>query len=376
MNEYDEYNINELKKDVERTYDISNSLCYKCSIFFLCLFIFSFALPMLITSFETTTVLICFPFFLICFISLILLTYYHYKKIKISRNIYYSRVKISLTNELGFEIKVLDIPSSSACFHLTWKDIYNHKYTLHVCDKFNKNTNIDLRKMYMEKKAPKFYWYFEDIQCFGYNLDRELKELIGEEMVVGYDVLFSSKEKEKHLKIFKGKNFISFALNSYIRCFAILIIILLEFIFFAIFLSVTGKYSNKNNTNTGDKTEEDEDEGSLVIGIMPGLNNIIFIFLIVFFWIYFSNHKKRLDIFVEGKMIFIGITSFSQKSYKKLYNYENTSIENYYLTLKDCNRATLSLKLEGGKIQKICDFSNEIREDLVFLDENLKKLIN
>ena len=165
-------------------------------------------------------------------------------------------------------------------------------------------------------------------------------------------------------------------MNSYTRYFAVLIIILLEFIFYAIFLSVTGKHSNKNNTNTGDKTEEDEDEGSLVIGIMPGLNNIIFIFLIVFFWIYFSNHKKRLDIFVEGKMIFIGITSFSQKSYKKLYNYENTSIENYYLTLKDCNRATLSLKLEGGKIQKICDFSNEIREDLVFLDENLRKLIN
>ena len=134
-----------------------------------------------------------------------------------SRNIYYSRVKITLTNKLGFEIKVLDIPSTSACFHLTWKDIYRHKYTLHVWDKFNKNTNIDLRKMHMEKKAPKFYLYFEDIECFRY-LETELKELIGEEMIVGYDVLFSSKEKEKNLKIFKGKNFISFALNSYIRC--------------------------------------------------------------------------------------------------------------------------------------------------------------
>ena len=110
--------------------------------------------------------------------------------------------------------------------------------------------------------------------------------------------------------------------------------------------------------------------------MIGGLNPLILIFLIVLFSTYFSNHKKRLDIFVEGKMIFIGITSFSQKSYKKLYNYENTSVENYYLTLKDCNRATLSLKLEGGKIEKICDFSDEKREDLDFLDENLKKLIN
>lgn len=156
MNEYDEYNINELKKDVERTYDISKSSCYKCSIFLLCFFIFGTALPMLITSFETMCALICFPIFLICFISLILQTYYHYKKIKISRNIYYSWVKISLTNHLGFEIKVLDIPSSSACFHLTWKDIYRKIYTLHVWDKFNKNTNIDLRKMNMEKKLLNF----------------------------------------------------------------------------------------------------------------------------------------------------------------------------------------------------------------------------
>lgn len=195
-------------------------------------------------------------------------------------------------------------------------------------------------------------------------------------MAIGYEVLFSSKEKEKNLKIFKGKNFISFAFNSYIRCFAILIIVLLEFIFYAISFSVARKNSNKNNTNTGDKTEEDEDVGILVIAMMPGLSQIISIFLIVFFWVYFSNHKKRLDIFEEGKMIFIGITSFSQKSYKKLYNHEITSVENYYLTLKDCNRATLSFKLEGGEIQKICDFSDEKREDLEFLDENLKKLIN
>ena len=140
-----------------------------------------------------------------------------------------------------------------------------------------------------------------------------------------------------------------------------------------IFLSAKGKYSNKNNTRTGDKTEEDE--GSLVFGMIGGLNPLILIFLIVLFWTYFSNHKKRLDIFVEGNMVFIGITSFSQKSYKKLYNYENTSVENYYLTLKDCNRATLSLKLEGGKIEKICDFSDEKREDLDFLDENLIRTI-
>jgi hypothetical protein len=33
--------------------------------------------------------------------------------------------------------------------------------------------------------------------------------------------------------------------------------------------------------------------------------------------VFFHYNKRRLDIFVKDKILFIGITSFTQKSYKK-----------------------------------------------------------
>ena len=372
---YSQDKLNELKKDITKTKFVSYGCGYKCLNALLFLFILGVALPMVIIGFEEHITPI-FMILLLFFIFLLLLNmYYHYEKIEIARNIYYQRVKITLTNKLNMKIKVLDLPSTSACFRLSRKDLYGYKYILHVFDKLDKNPDTDLIKMNVEKAAPNFYWYFDDIDCFGeYEFNEELEHFIGENMVPGYDILFSSEEKEKDLKIFKSRNFISFIFNSRIKYYITCIILLMYIIFLHIhFLLYNYLYNHENNANNRNKNGEEE--VNLYFPITPGLSMIVVPLLIGLFCKYFAHHKKRLVILAKDNVIFIGITSFRKKSYIKHFMFEFDSIEDFVLTRKDCRNATLELKLVGDKIQKICEFTGEKKEHLNFLEKNLKLLI-
>jgi hypothetical protein len=225
----------------------------------------------------------------------------------------------------------------------------------------------------MEKVPSKFYWYFDGIVLTDYfQSTKEFETLIGEELFSDNNVQFSSKKPEKNLKIFNGKNFLSFTFNSRIKCYLIFIVILIEIILLIIFSIIATQYQKKMVNN---KDKNEKEEGSLLLGLFPGLNMIFVVSLIILIYVYFSYNKKRMDIFIRDNMIYIGITSFTQKSYEKIFTFEYRSVRNFILTQKLCREATLEVLLQDEQIQKICQFTGENKEDLVFFEKKLKDLI-
>ena len=97
----------------------------------------------------------------------------------------------------------------------------------------------------------------------------------------------------------------------------------------------------------------------------------IILFIIIVILIFFHYFRRRIDIFVKDGNLFIGITTFCQKSYKKKYIFELDSI-------KECgfleNPKTLSIKLNNGNILNIWKFS-EKEEDLKIISNKLRILI-
>jgi hypothetical protein len=371
MNEYDEYKLNEYKKDITTTKFFHKTCCYKCKIFWFSLCLLLSALPILITGLNIIAFAICLPIMLFFAFLIYISNYYNYEEIEIAHNVYYGRVKVNVKNSLNRIIKVLDIPSTSACFRVSRKDYC--ECILHIWDKFDKNTSIDLRKMYMEKVPSKFYWYFDGIVLTDYfQSKKELETFIGEELFSDNNVQFSSKKPEKNLKIFNGKNFLSFTFNSRIKCYLIFIVILIEIILLIIFSIIATQYQKKMVNN---KDKNEKEEGSLLLGLFPGLNMIFVVSLFILIYVYFSYNKKRMDIFIRDNMIYIGITSFTQKSYEKIFTFEYRSVRNFILTQKLCREATLEVLLQDEQIQKICQFTGENKEDLVFFEKKLKDLI-
>lgn len=132
-----------------------------------------------------------------------------------------------------------------------------------------------------------------------------LKLLIGENMEFSSNVKFTSK-KENILKFFMSKNILSFTFKNYMKYY----IILYGVIFFALFYLLISSLI---------KDEYDE-KGQIIFGaknylfiIGPHIFYIIMIIILVFFHYY----RRKIDIFIKGRTLFIGITTFCQKSYKK-----------------------------------------------------------
>jgi len=137
----------------------------------------------------------------------------------------------------------------------------------------------------------------------------------------------------------------------------------LVFIFFVLFIVIVGSF----------KDEYDE-KGQILFGaknylfiIGPHIYFLIFILILVFFHYY----RRRIDILKKSNTLFIGITTFCQKFYKKKYLLELDSIE-------ECgfleNTKTLSIKLKNGNRETIWKF-NENKEDLKIISNRLDHLI-
>lgn len=187
----------------------------------------------------------------------------------------------------------------------------------------------------------------------------------------------------KIIKFYKSHNFLSFTLNSRIRYYMSLIVFLICVLLYTIVpMIIRAIYENNkteekkiyNETNYY-KKEKHETEVPLGFILFIALTWFVSFLVILFICYFFKNFKKRIDIIKKDTIVFIGITSFFQKSYIKHFIFNYNSIEGFKLTRKSFKNATLELKLEDEKIQKICDFTGESKEDLDLFEKKLNELI-
>lgn len=370
MNNYNEYLELQAKEDQTHTFFTSYSCFYKFYSWFIYLIYFFIFFAMIITNFEKLAIASCIPILFFFVVLNIYLKYTHYKKIIVAYNIYYRRVKVYVVNEYKSERKVLDISKDSAAFALTQEgDYLSHHYTLHIFDKFDENTDIDIRKMNMERIPPKFHWPFENIYCRNdYDDIKLLKVYIGEEIISKYNLKFKSEKDKKIIKYFKTNNFLSFNLHSKIKFYSISIVILITIIIYAIFIPIS------NEQKQYESQKQQNKEPPLFYILLLGWTWIVSTIIIISLCIIFKYIYKRIDILKRDNILFIGITSFFKNSYIKKYIFDYISVKNFELEKKNCNNATLILNLKDETIHKICDLTGEKKDDLDFIIKNLNRI--
>ena len=150
------------------------------------------------------------------------------------------------------------------------KDWNSHRNRIYIWNDMKIDEELDLDKITFEVKE-------------------FLRQLVEEE--VSYHAKFFGVN-HNILKYFKSENFLSFTFPNNIRCFVMIIANIA-----LIIVRIISKIIEKSEI--------------LIIVFYSII--IISILLSVFF----HYNKRRLDIFVKDNILFIGITSFTQKSYKK-----------------------------------------------------------
>lgn len=385
MNELNKFYEEKAKEDETHTFFPVYGTCYSCISWLFYFIYFSLIFPMVFTEFLGIIVSVCLPILLFFIAIHIYIKYTHYKKIIIAYNIYYQRVKVFVVDELNYKRKVLDIPKESAGFGMEEKEYDYQIFTLHIFDNFVKNPEIDIRKMNMEKFAPKYHWSFESIWCESiFRAEDLLKAYIGEKMIINYNFKYISK-KNKNIKYFKTANFLSFNFHSRIKCYIIsvvlLITILIYVIGFSLLHSIVDKHNNQKKKNYNEtnyyenQNQQNEDYTPVSLELLLVLSWIVCVIIIIFLNYIFKYIYKRIDIFKKDNIIFIGITSFFRKNYIKNFIFDYKSFTDFKLTSKDCKNSTLELNLEDEdnkqKIQKICDFTGESKENLDTLIEHI-----
>jgi len=345
------------KREKDITEDFSfNYYGYCCYMFWIYFWAFACLLPPLILNVWHVFIPI-----LIFFLSIIIsLLYFHNKKIILIKNYYYGRIRVNVINKLNITREILNIDSSNGGFYCIETDEYR-RHRLHIFNTFKDNKDLDLRTINIENKAPKFYWHFKDVStCIGLsNFEKILREMIGESMIINSEIKFISEEKGKHLKYFNSKNFLSFTLKNYIKLYIIIFAIILFFINQIIIINLDEKYDENGKIQFSLKVYFSS-FGWLIITVVSTILGIIF-----------HYNKRRIDIFVKDRILFIGITTFFQKSYKKKFLFELNSIQ-------ECgfleNNTTLRIKLKNGNTQTIYKFS-EKKEELKIISDKLKQLL-
>ena len=349
----DSKDLEEAKKDITKWF-FPHYSCYNCYMLLLYLCVFFSLFPLIFVPFSECWMFV-FPIFTFFITIILYIKYNQYKKIEIITNIFYQRIRVYVTNKLNMKIEVINIPLSNGCFRLTRMD---YKFRMHIWNDYKDKSELDLRKVNIENKALKFYWTFKNIifPDGWVEFDKWLELLIGREILS--DAKFTS-EKENHLKYFDSNNFLSFTFRNYMKYYVILFGTIFMIIFYVIVGSIKDQYDEKGEVIF------DAKHYLLVLGWH------IILYIIIAILIFFHYFRRRIDIFVKDGNLFIGITTFCQKSYKKKYIFELDSI-------KECgfleNPKTLSIKLNNGDIIKIWKFS-EKEEDLKIISNKLRILI-
>ena len=150
------------------------------------------------------------------------------------------------------------------------------------------------------------------------------------------------------LKYYKTDNFLSYKMNNYINRYILSICIFIGLIY-----GITLKIMGDNNP------KERQNYMALI-----GCGIIILLFIMITALVISNYLYRRIDIINKDNVIFIGITSFLQKSYTKIFIFEKDSIDEYKY-VPNGGKKTLEFKLNDNNTQKIWDFKNNEKIDII-----------
>lgn len=339
--------LEEAKKDISHTFYFNYS-CYCFYIFLIYFMIGGTFLYIIVYSSEFWMEMIFVPIFIFFIFLLLYIYYYHNKEIEIIRNIYYNRIRVVVRNKLNMRREILNISAKNGCFSYNG---FIERNRLNIYNNFNDMSDLNLREINLSNKPPKFFWTFKDVSYYSWEEYRGwLKTIIGYEKYS--DIKFTSK-KEKQLKYFNTSNFLSFELKDYMKYYIISIAIILVIINSVIITNI----------------EEEKDETQIGAHTYVGLCYWVIGIITTIFLVIFHHHKRRIDIFDDGLNLFIGITNFFQKYYKKKYIFNINSIDKFCF-LEDGK--TLSITLKQGNPQIIYKFSDN-KDDLEIIKDKIQK---
>ena len=229
---------------------------------------------------------------------------------------------------------------------------YFDKSRIHIWNDFQVGQDLDLRNINLNNTPPKFYWSFKDISSYysTYKVEDFLKQLVGKE--VSFRAKFFGKN-HKALRLFQSGNFLSYSFPNYVKWFIIPITFAILIISHLIF----------------SKLEKEYDNVAPIHAIF--FNAVIMISIILL--IFFHYNRRRMDLFVKDRILFIGITSFSRGSYKKKYIFPLKEIDHW--TFPEEKKTCLTIFLENKTSQKICSFSDDI-EIIKSISDKLHSLLS
>ena len=312
---------------------------YLCAIFSL--------FPLIFVGFSKGAIY-CLPIFSF-FVAIIIYAKCHLNKsIEIFRHVLEGKLRVVTTNKYNQKKEIINIPRRNAYFLVTpmKEGEYSGKSRIHIWNDFYRGEELDLRNINLNNTPPKFYWSFKDISSYfrTYEVDKILQKLVGE------DVTFRAKffgKNHNALRLFENGKFLSYSFQNYVKWFIISISIAILIISHLIFTKLEKEYDN-------------------VAPIHAIFFNAVIIISIILL-IFFHYNRRRMDIFVKDRNLFIGITSFTRGSYKKKYIFPLKDIDHW--TFPKEKKTCLTIFLENKTSQKICSFSDDIEIIKSILDK-------
>ena len=333
---YENYNEERLKEDITYTINVNykSYYCYMGPLYFFlgCFGIMTFGYMLVGTAFYL-------PFFLIIFSFIIFIKYFHKKEIELVNNVYYGRFAVNIKNQLSMKKKVLDIPYNNSAFKLIGADNY---FTLYIANTFN---DVDIRELNDGGIPPTFIYIFHNLYHYNEFILREILEDRIKHSYLYFKYEFISSEK---IKYYKTNNFLSYRISNNISRYIIIIFICIGLIYGLILYFIGNNNPQEKNYYIG----------LIVLGLI-----ILFIIMMIVLGIS-SQFYRRIDVIKQDNIIFIGITSFLRGSYTKKFILNKKSIEECYF-IPNGRKKTLELKLNDNNTQKICDFKNNEKTDII-----------
>ena len=305
--------------------------CYCFYMFLLYFYFFVSLFPFLIVDFSECW-MFCIPIASLFFGIILYIKYHLNKNIEIFWHILERKTRVVTRNRLNQKKEIINFPHCNGYFLVNsmTKDWNSHRNRIHIWNGMNIDEELDLDKINLNNTPPKFYWTFKNIRIYDtFEVNGFLRKLVGAE--VSYHAKFF-RENHDVLKYFQSENFLSYTFQNNIKCFVIIIAIVA-----LIIVRIISEIIDK-----------------------PEIGMIVFypiIIISILLSVFFHYNKRRLDIFVKDNILFIGITSFTQKSYKKKYMFPLDNIDDW--TFPEEKKTSLTIILKNGNSQKICSFSDD-----------------
>ena len=319
--------------------------------------------PLIFVKFSECWMIIT-PIFILLLSIVVYIEYIQIKEFEIKTNLLAQRIRVTATNKLGIQKEIINIPLCNGCFHLSPKyneccaTEYGFRYMIHIWNNYNDYSELDLEKINTENIVPKFYWHFKDVPFFhgAYELGKWFELLIGNNILSEVKFIYKN---ENFVKCFKSRNLLSFTFRNYMKYYTLIFTIIFTILFYVVVYSFKDQYDEKGQYIYGAKFY------LLLLGWHAAY------IIMTFFLIFFHYYRRRIDIFHTPRYLFIGITTFCKKSYKKKYLFELDSIEE--CGFKE-NTQILSITLSNGNHETIWKF-NEKEEDLKLISDGLKDIL-